>query len=403
MANFRVLYGYEMKKIIKRKLVWIVGILVLAASVIVISSDATGKYYVDGKVFDTHYHMMITDRAYARALSASAIEGELLSKMQDAYHKVPVEAARYSLTKEYQTYARPYSGVFNVVRRMLGKDTLEEMLAWDIEKEDLYEKYAEVLEEEIENADLTEAEKNFWRTKEEKLETPFVFYYTDGYGELMVSAYILCFIMLFFTAICLSGIFTKEHTYRTDQLLLSSRLGKKIIYFAKVAAGMSFIAIAALIMIVTVTALSLLIYGADGFTAALQLLLPLYPYPLQTGWGVIIMYALLWLAVLVTGAFVMMLSELLKSENAALALISGVLFASLFLNVPARFRVLSRIWAYLPSNILSTGRVFGLELVPFFDHFLTAWQVTPISYLLSGGAFIVIGMRQYVKYQVSGR
>lgn len=403
MPDFRILYRYELKKIIKRKIVWITGLLVLAASIMVITADATGKYYVDGEVFDTHYHMLVTDRAYARALNGKSIDDELLYKMQDAYRKVPADAPRYSLTEEYQTYARPYSQIFGIARRIMGKDTLEEMLAWEIEKDELYKEYAGALEAEREDSNLTEGEKDFWRAKEEKLQIPFVFRYSGGYQELAVSAYILCFMMLLFTAICLAGIFTKEHIFRTDQLLLSSRLGRKELYFAKVAAGMSFIAAAAFVQIITVTVLALIIYGADGFTAAFQLMIPLYPYPMQIGEGIVIMYVLFFPAVLVTSAFVMMLSELLNSENAALALISGILFASLFINIPARYRLLSQLWMYLPSNLESTDKVFSLWLVPFFGHYLTAWQAVPIMYLLACGIFTVIGMRQYLRYQVSGR
>lgn len=403
MSDFCILYRYELKKIIKRKIVWITGLLVLAASIMVITADVAGKYYVDGEVFDTHYHMMVTDRAYKRALSGKAIDNELLLKMQDAYRKVPTDAPRYSLTEEYQAYARPYSQIFGIARRIMGKDTLEEMLAWEIEKDDMYEEYAEALEAEREDGSLTEGEKDFWRAKEEKLQVPFVFRYTDGYRELAVSAYILCFMMLLFTAICLAGIFTKEHVFRTDQLLLSSRLGKKKLYYAKVAAGMSFIAAAAFVQIITVTVPALTIYGADGFTAAFQLMLPEYPYPMQIGEGVAVMYVLFFLAALVTSAFVMMLSELFNSENATLALISGILFASVFINIPARYRFLSQLWMYLPSRLESLDNVFSLWLVPFFGHYLTAWQAVPIIYLLACVIFTVIGKRQYLKYQVSGR
>ncbi|MCM1154312.1 MAG: ABC transporter permease subunit [Roseburia sp.] len=395
MRNFGILYRYEIKKILMRKIVWAACLIILIVSVVVISADVTGKYYVDGKVYGTHYHMMTMDRAYARALNARALDDELLWQMLEAYSHVPTDVPRYSMTEEYQTYARPYSAIFGLVRRIMRYDNLEEMLTGDPDGKMLYAEYAKTLENERKYANLTENESYFWQKKEAQLETPFVFYYTDGYGKLIASAYSLCLSMLLFTAVCLSGIFMREHIYRTDQLLLSSRFGKKTLYFAKTAAGLSFIAVSTLIMTFIVVILSLTIYGADGFGAALQLLLPLYPYPLRVGQGVIIVYVLLLLAVLVTGVFVMMLSELLKSENAALALICGLLFASVFINVPSRFKILSIIWSCLPGNVLHTGRVFGLEVVSFFGHFLTVWQAAPILYLLAGGAFVVIGMRRY--------
>ncbi|MCM1038840.1 MAG: hypothetical protein NC434_05900 [Ruminococcus sp.] len=314
MRNFGILYRYEIKKILMRKIVWAACLIMLIVSVVVISADVTGKYYVDGKVYGTHYHMMTMDRAYARALNARALDDELLWQMLEAYRHVPTDVPRYSMTEEYQTYARPYSAIFGLVRRIMRYDNLEEMLTGDPDGKMLYAEYAKTLENERKYANLTENESYFWQEKEVQLETPFVFYYTDGYGKLIASAYILCLSMLLFTAVCLSGIFMREHIYRTDQLLLSSRFGKKTLYFAKTAAGLSFIAVSTLIMTF----------------------------------------------------IVVMLSELLKSENAALALICGLLFASVFINVPSRFKILSIIWSCLPGNVLHTG-----------------------------GAFVVIGMRRY--------
>lgn len=109
----------------------------LLVVVLSVSGDIMGSYYVDGEKVDTHYNMMKTDQAYERALTGRAVDQELLSKMQEAYAKIPAEADRYSITEEYQTYARPYSAIFNFVRQASGI-TQEELYGWQADEEEFY-------------------------------------------------------------------------------------------------------------------------------------------------------------------------------------------------------------------------------------------------------------------------
>ena len=94
--------AYEVKKIMSRKLVWIMFLICVLCVGIVVFSDLTGKYYVDGKVVDTHYHMFQVGQEYRKALSGRALNQELLEEMSAAYKKIPASAERYTLTEEYQ-------------------------------------------------------------------------------------------------------------------------------------------------------------------------------------------------------------------------------------------------------------------------------------------------------------
>lgn len=60
---------------------------------------------------------------------------------------------------------------------------------------------------------------------------------------LIKIAYTVSILQLLLIGICLTGVFTDEHTRRTDQLLLSGRLGKKELFRVKMLAGMSFAAV----------------------------------------------------------------------------------------------------------------------------------------------------------------
>ena len=49
MKQFGMLYRYELKKILKKKLVWVTFFLCMAISATAILADLTGSYYVDGE------------------------------------------------------------------------------------------------------------------------------------------------------------------------------------------------------------------------------------------------------------------------------------------------------------------------------------------------------------------
>lgn len=403
VSNFRVMYGYEIKKLMKRKLVWIAGTITIALALLMVIADVTGRYYVDGVVYDTHYHMMETDREYERALSGQAIDRELIVKMQEAYRKIPAEEARYSLTEEYQTYARPYSAIFHIVRRTMGFSDREEICAWEADEEEFYDNFINSAESACNNSFLSEREKAYWMDKIEALDKPLIFGYAGGYRKLILYFQTICFLILFFIVVCLSDLFTKEHTLKTDQLLLSSRFGKRQMYWAKTAAGMSFAGVSALGVGSIAVAAALCIYGTDGFGVMIQIAVSSYPLPLTMGYTIILMLCLMVLAALFTGVFVMMLSELLHNGVAVLATAGGAILMPLFIRIPPQYRLIAQLWSYLPGNLLDMDNIFSLRLIPLFGGYLTIWQAAPVLYILLGVLFLRRGLRAYQKYQVSGR
>ncbi len=118
MNNFTALYRYEWKKLWQKKLVWLMFLLLAVTIGFSCCADLIGAYYVEGVAVDTNYHMFVTDTAYAKALSGRAIDQALLEETITAYGKIPENpGTNYSLTEEYQRYARPYSAIFNFVKK----------------------------------------------------------------------------------------------------------------------------------------------------------------------------------------------------------------------------------------------------------------------------------------------
>lgn len=172
MEQFKTLYRYELKKITGKKLFRITLALFLLLTAALIVMQLTGKYYVDGEVADTHYHMFLVDREYEKALSGRAIDQTLLDETMAAYRKIPNPEERYTLTEEYQTYARPYSPIYQLISYWTDTPFLKDVLALQIDEKSFYEARLASLKKEWQNCFLTEAEQDFWLKKKRKFPLP---------------------------------------------------------------------------------------------------------------------------------------------------------------------------------------------------------------------------------------
>lgn len=403
MHNMGILYRYELKKLLKRKLVWVTGIIILLLSVVVIVMDLTGNYYVKGVAVDTNYNMMRTSREYERQLTGRKVDQEMLDEMKEAYSKVPPDAEEYTLTEEYQTYARPYSTIFNSVSQVMKATQIRDVLSSDINETSLYDKRMEWIEAYWSEMNLTEGEKEYWLKKEKLLDKPFVYGYASGYWKLLANGQSISILLILYAAICLSDFFSKEHTLRTDQMILSSRLGKKQLYWAKVAAGLSFLMVYYGLTLIVVLMTAFGCYGSDGADVIVQIDIPIYSGILRAGTVIVIIYALLCLAMLLTGVFVMMLSETLNNGAAPLVIVSAAMIASIVTGGAGNYRILSQMYSYLPFNTLNGRCMFMPWLIPFFGSYLELWQSAPLFWLAAAGVFLLIGRRFYQRYQVGGR
>lgn len=212
MHNFSTLYLFELRKILDRRLWWIASVIVLLLGLVTVFSDIMGNYYVDGVVLESNYEGMRRDAKYARALNGRAIDQTLLEEMQAAYRRVPADRDRYSLTESYQVYARPYSAVLHYADNILGFSSLEELQNWTVDEQALWDARRQNQEEQWDALGLTKGEKNYWEKKEEALLKPIVFYSAEGYSRLGSMFYTFAIVIILHIAICLSGVFSKEHT-----------------------------------------------------------------------------------------------------------------------------------------------------------------------------------------------
>ncbi len=182
-----------------------------------------------------------------------------------------------------------------------------------------------------------------------------------------------------------------------------SNFGKTKLYWAKIAAGISFSIISTFIMFAVAFLAALCLYGTKGFNAAFQLIYPHNLDPITCGQAILMAYGCMVFSAVIVGVFVMVLSELLHSNIAVLSVSMGMLFLATILNIPEQYRVLAQIYDWLPWCFLATWNVFGQYTLPVFGYYFTPWQAVPLIYLIGSIAIAFLGEPLYKRYQINGR
>lgn len=402
MNPFKTIYRYELKKILKRKLVWVTLFVCIAFIVVMVLVQMTGSYYVEGKLMGSQYDLFLVDREYQRALSGREINQELLKEVVMAYRKIPSTSMHYMLTEEYQTYARPYSAIFYLILSWTKMD-FSSATSWEPNEEAFYAARLKRLEASWQGLFLSETEKEYWRKKEAQLHTPLSYHFHKGYLMSLEAIATIGVLMLMLVSICLSGVFAEEHSRRTDQLILSSAKGKSTVYWAKLLAGITVAVSCSVLMAVLTVVPLLLIYGSEGFQTPLQLEFYTYSYPLTMGQACLIAYGILIITAILMSVFVMVLSEALHSGIAAMAITTGFIIAGGMVSIPDQYRVLAQLWDCLPISFLATWNIFSARPITVFGHCAASWQFVPFVYILCSAAIAVAGRRVFERYQVTGR
>lgn len=404
MRQFTAILGFELKKILQRRGIWLaLGILVAfqAVSQFVWLFNSN---YVNGTFYETHLEGVKKDRENGLKLSGRKLDEELIGEVREAFASIEGTTwPDYMLTEEYEQKIRPYSNVYDTLQVMIyacnGYSELSGV-------ERLYPMRQSALKNRLGSAGLSESEISYWQTKETVLEKPFVYQYAGAYYEIisMSGVYMDCLLLTFFVAICMCGVFTEEHTRKTDQLVLCSRLGRREVYFAKLAAGVFVSLAAALVLLAVTVGGCFAVYGAEGFRAVLQLECPLYSYALTVGQVMLLMIGIFLLAVVVTAVLAMVLSELFRNSIAALSVMIAAAFLERLVPIPEKLRLLGMLWNCLPLNILKLDAGFtDLRLFSLFGKQFTLWQAAPVLYVCAGTALVCLGKRVYARFQVEGR
>lgn len=401
MCNFWNFVGFEYKKMLGKKMVWAAVLIAVLLCLLSAVINTVGNIEVDGTVLCSNYEEIQRQKEESLALSGRPLDDDLLGEMQEAYSKVGTEEG-YTMTMAYWENAFPYSDVFGKARQ-IGEETKVRMEGYS--EENLYAWRKDQVAKMWDEMALREGEKTYLSGLEEKVQTPFTYQYCDGWERVMAMLYTNGVIMAVLIAICVPVLFSEDHLRRTDQLVLTSRFGRRPVYLAKVFTGLTFsVGMVLLLALVTVFP-TFLIYGAAGADTGIQLMYPQASWDLTAAEMTGILLLLAVAAALVLSSAAMVLAEKTRSSTVPMAVMISFLMITMLVNVPDEHRVLAQIWNWLPTTVVSVWNGFDCRMLPtpFTGVYLTVWQAVPAIYAAAAALLLGLGSRIYQRFQADGR
>lgn len=423
MKTFTTIYGYELRKLLTRKLLWVLAAVFSALFVLMGMTDV---WFVGIRIqneYDgswtqyTQYEYHAPERAASRRVSGTAIDDAALRDVVDTHFSAwvqengrenPAGDANTVLGQYVQTVYPAQGWPFCVLPLWEGMDYAD----WLAMREEaplaaeLYAQRRRVAETAWEAYLLPADQRAYWQRQEDSLQTPSVWQYAQGWQRILQDINALNIALVVLAAGSLAAAFSVETERRTDQLLLAARCGRAPLYAAKWLAGATVVLGAGVLFCGIVCGIAFVLYGADGANGAIQLSLPFVSRHLTFGQAAAAYLALLALAALLYSALTLFLSELLQNAAAVLAASAGPMLFFLFFNIdPARgvLGTLSQILYLLPTKIVRTGSLEDPRLVPVPGGFLTNLQAAAVLYALGTALLAFGGWRLWKRHQVKGR
>ncbi len=405
MNSLRTLYGYEMKKLLGRRSLWIVMGICLLSLVFSMVTGLMGNYYGGGNTLKECYELFLAERRARDTVSGRDMDQALLEEMSAAYRKIPpgqLSEGNYEKTEEYLTYAMPYCQVFELVRTWTGMD-FRSAVYWEPSQQGLYEARRAMMERYCRVLGLSEKQKAFWMEKESRIPAPMKYVCNDAYYMMIAICPMMVICLMLVTAVGMPGMFAEERVLGTDQMILACPRGRGSLYWAKLLAGLSAAALCAFLMAAVALGSAFWVYGTGGSEAPLQFFFPYYACPLTMGQACLILYGIFFLTALLDGVFVMVLSELTGSPRATMVLAVGILAIGDFLTIVVwKNPQMPSLWHYAPMASLWHEAIFDMRPIMLFGRCFTVWQGMPAVQLFYGVLMALAGRAAYVRHQVRG-
>lgn len=444
--QIKTLYVYELRKIVCRRIVWITGgiMLLLCVSLSFVDLISTSSDFGEGneEIVVSGYEMMKIRRECARALSGRKIDDSLLQEMQDFSRGEGMKRESQDVdpatgivvsVEPGETDAERGAGAKEETDAEGDGDAKEEADVktepediWDrlwaaqkytpiriyvyrimdygdgktMDAAGLYSEREKLIAQNREDQMLKQEEMEYWKKNDAGLELPFTYEYAEGWGELWNQSYVVNCMLLLLLLVSLSNVFSMEHQQKTDAVILCTRHGKRELYIAKVLAGITFGAAAALLLSGITLLSDLAVYGADGFGGALQIEFPLSSWRMSVGESVLVLVFMLLAISAMYSIVILFLSEWLKKGVSVMAILVGIMTFTLFIDIPFQLRTLSQVYDLLPTNLLMPWGLWDDRLFSVFGGYLTQFEAAPVMYALLSAVLLFLGRRIWQKQQV---
>lgn len=116
----------------------------------------------------------------------------------------------------------------------------------------------------------TEAEKEYFISQYENLETPLYYDYMTGWSQLLEYSATIVMLTMLVLSYLVAGIFSSEFSLKSDAIFYTSLHGRNKAVMAKIKAGFIIVTFVYFAAFILYTAITLLYLGADGWNLAIQ-------------------------------------------------------------------------------------------------------------------------------------
>lgn len=393
MSSYLVLYLSEIKKILLKKSVWVALIvslgLVALVGVTCFAADGKGAYIkhqeealieISGQKIDQefidNYHREVQEE---------------LQRNSDIYSKINADEATIYLNASRNIGKEAlYDFFYNIIR---DKEKIATMT-----EDDFYTAMRENVIHDGHELNCTDAELNKCIEAYEKIDKPMVYSYSMAYTNLLEVLFIVGWTLIIVTSVALSGVFADEKKFRTDALILSTRKGRTSICIVKILASITVSLLQSFILLGGCFGIMFGIYGATGWNAMIQNIIPTSLWNITIGQMVLIYIALAVGSSIFFAMTNMLVSYITKSAVATMAAHAAIIFVGLF-NVPTKLGLISKLWELRPSLSLYYGTFCNYYKYGVLNNV----QITLILYFGISIALALLLLLIYRKAKVESR
>jgi ABC-type transport system involved in multi-copper enzyme maturation permease subunit len=406
---------FELQKIIRSKLFYIVISIVIAVVLLLVNMRVTGAYITgkDGKELKGLAAISL-QREYARQLTGPLTLGKLENAIE-RHRKALLDPNNIddkgNLNSEaYAIYEVPDEQINTLIRYAFSPLSNYDYSVIDrLKIEDakvFYEKRMDkikgYLNYDYSYGNYSVKEKAFFNAMNEELHVPFQMDYVTGWEKIFQNLQNLFLIIALAIATCLAPMFASEYQRGTDAIILSSRYGRTKVITAKLKAGFILSVGLLLLALAAYTLLLLGIFGFEGAKANVQMIDLLAPVPFT------VFQAYLWtiligsLACLMVGALTLWLSSLMSSPFSVIIVISMLVIGPLFVPASKSSRLFNHLINFFPGNMFD-----GFKKITSYELFNLFGVLIPEYKVMAGLAVIVIVLllpltyRAFKKHQVA--
>ena len=247
--------------------------------------------------------------------------------------------------------------------------------------------------------ELSEAEKDYWRNLNSKVEEPFQYGYYEGW-EVIISAFELLMFAVLAVCIVIAPVFSGEYQAGTDTVLLSGKYGKTKLTTAKILAALFFGVLAFTLHVLLAFGLPLAAFGTDGWNLPLQINGTTVPYPLTFLEGTLINLGVIYLVLLAMIGVTLFLSARMKSPYLVLTVVVPVLFVPMFLSPNGTSGIYNLLVFLTPyqSLVPNFGSYLSYQLGPVV---LDAFAVRTVLYAVLALILLPLAGRGFRRHQAA--